>query len=139
MADNKLFEIIKALSIVEKKECTAFLKSSYHNRREDVIRLWELLTGAKQKSVDAKTAFLSIYNGQTYDDAQWRYLQSFLLGSIEAFLAQRAWEKSPILSDLHLISVYKDKKLNKPLEHTFRRANERLQKIPQDSNYYHLW
>ncbi len=138
MIDNKLFELIKVLSFVEKRECAAFLKSPYHNRRADVMRLWEIIAATKPEVFDAKTAFSDIYPGQLYDDAQWRHLQSFLLSSIEDFLAQRAWEKTPMLSDLHLISVYKDKKLPKALEYTFRRANNQLQKIPHDSNYYHL-
>lgn len=130
--------MIKSLNFIEKKECIVFLKSPYHNRREDVIKLWEMIGASKTQAFDAKTAFSSIYPGQLYKDAQWRHLQSFLTGNIEAFLAQRAWEKTPLLSDLHLISVYKDKKLPKTLEYTLRRAKDRLQKIPQDSNYYHL-
>ena len=130
MADNKLFELIEALTVVEKKECTVFLKSSYHNRREDVLRLWEIIARRKSAELDAKNAYSTIYHGQSFDDAQWRHLQSFLLGCIESFLAQRAWEKTPVLSDLHLIAIYRDKKLRKPLDHTLRRAADRLVAAP---------
>jgi len=137
MIDNKLFELIKTLSSVEKRECFVFLKSPYHNRREDVLLLWELISGNKQDSFDAKKVFSAIYFGQSYNDAQWRHLQSFLLGCVEAFLALRNWEKNSLLSDLHLIAIYQDKKLRKPLEYTLRRASERLEKMPKDGQYFH--
>ncbi len=137
MSDNKLFELIKILNSVEKREFSIFLKSPYHNRREDVLRLWDLYAADKLGDLDAKTAFSSIYPDQTFEDAQWRHLQSFLLGCVEAFLAQRAWEKIPLLSDLHLISIYQDKKLRKPLDYTLRRASDRLEKLPRDGQYYH--
>lgn len=138
MVDNKLFELIKTLSAVEKRECTAFLKSPYHNRREDVLSLWSMISVGKPENVDPKSTFEAIYPGQSFHDAQWRHLQSFLLTCIEAFLAQRSWEKTPLLSDLHLISIYKDKKLRKPLEYTLRRAAERLDKLPRDGQYFHF-
>lgn len=138
MADNKLIELIETLSVVEKRECSVFLKSPYHNRREDVLGLWEMLSGSKSGALDAKKAFSFIYPDQTFRDAQWRHLQSFLLGCVEAFLAQRAWEKTPLLSDLHLVTICRDKKLRKPLDHTLRRASERLEKMPRDGQYYHF-
>ena len=138
MIDNKLLELIKTLSVVEKRECSVFLKSPYHNRREDVLRFWEIIEGGKNGAIDAKNAYSIIYPHQTFHDAQWRHLQSFLLGCIESFLAQRAWEKTPLLSDLHLVAIYRDKKLRKPLDHTMRRAAERLEKMPRDGQYYHL-
>lgn len=140
MIDNKLFEIINAISFVEKQECMAFLKSPYHNRRDDVRILWDIATGARADRSGAgfeKAAFARIYPGQPFDALRWRQLQSLLLGCIEAFLAQRAWEKSPLYCDLHLAPVYRQKNLRKPLEHVLRRAAERIGKMPRDSQYYH--
>lgn len=137
MIDNKLFELIKILSSVEKRECAAFLKSPYHNRREDVLGLWERCSSGKQ-ALDAAATFAAIYPGEPFSDGQWRHLQSFLIGGIEAFLAQRAWEKAPLHADLHLLPIYREKNLHKPLEHTLRRATERLDKLPRDGQYYHF-
>lgn len=138
MPDNKLIELIKLLGSVEKKECAAFLKSPYHNRREDVLRLWEMVASGKPAFSEPQKAFSTVYPGQTFNDASWRHLQSYLLGCVEAFLAQRTWEKTPLLSDLHLMPIYRKKNLRKPLEHTLRRALENLDKMPRDSNYYHF-
>ncbi len=138
MPDNKLFELIKSLSIVEKRECAAFLKSPYHNRREDVLLLWELILADKQDLYDSKKIFSLIYPAQVFDDASWRHLQSFLLGCVESFLAQRAWEKTPLLSDLHIAPIYREKNLRKPLEHSLRRAAINLDKMPRDGAFYHF-
>jgi hypothetical protein len=83
-------------------------------------------------------AWPHICPNQRYNPAQWRHLQSYLLGCVEAFLAQRTWEKTPLLSDLHLAPVYRHKNLSKPLEYVLRRAGERLDKMPRDGNYYHF-
>lgn len=140
MSDNKLFNLLELLTSVEKQECAAFLKSPYHNRRDDVWKLWEITADGRRWTANgdfASTVFSHIYPNQPYNDAQWRHLQSYLLGCIEAFLAQRAFEKTPLLADLHLAPVYRQKNLQKPLEHILRRAGERLEKMPRDGNFYH--
>lgn len=105
---------------MEKRECSIFLNSPYHNRREDIRHLWE-------QCLSAKDTF----------PAPSRELSSLLTGCIEAFLAQRAAEQMPLQSDLHLIPVYRAKGLQKPLEHVFRRAAMKLEKMPHDLDYYH--
>ncbi len=135
MVDNKLFELISILTSVEKRECAAFLKSPYHNRREDVLELWKQCTAAA-KNRQATTPDSSKTNpGNT---AQQRHVQSFLLLQIENFLAQRAYEQTPILSDLHLAPIYRQKALVKHHDHVIRRAEERLTALPHDTTYYHL-
>ena len=137
MIDNKLIELINILTPVEKRACAVYLKSPYHNRRDDVNQLWEILSVGKKDKWTPQQVFELVYPGQTFSDAQWRHLQSFLLGGIESFLAQRAWEKTPLLSDLHISPIYREKNLQKSLEYTLRRAADRLNKMPRDSNYYH--
>lgn len=132
MTDNKLFELINTLTAVEKRECTAFLKSPYHNRREDVLQLWKRCTTAGKKSQqDTSSVVLE-------SAAQQRHVQSLLLLQIEAFLAQRSYEQTPLLSDLHLSPMYRQKGLVKHLDHLFRRAEERLLRMPRDTTHYHL-
>jgi hypothetical protein len=48
MSDNKLFNLLEILTSVEKQECAAFLKSPYHNRRDDVWKLWEWLVVSRR-------------------------------------------------------------------------------------------
>lgn len=123
----------------EKRECTVFLRSPYFNQRNDVLRLWEwLLSRRGSAAADAHEAFSWVFPGLEYDNARWRHVQSFLLTQIDLFLAQRAYEKTPVLADLHLAPVYRQKNLGKSLDHLFRRAAERLVRMPRDNDYYHL-
>lgn len=138
MTDNKLFEVIKYLSSVEKRAFTSFVKSPYHNRREDVIALWEAWQTGKSSSLTAELLYARVYADEAFDDANWRHLQSMLLGCIEACLAQRYWKQHPLWLDLPLATVYREKQLRKPLEHKLRRAEEQLGQLPRDSHFYHL-
>lgn len=136
MPDNKLIEVINSLNFVEKKNFSVYVKSPYHNRREDLIRLWELLGAGKR--LEPEAIFALIYPEKAvFEDAQWRHLQSMLLVCIEQFLAIHAWEQTPLSADLYLAPVYREKNLRKPLEHCFRRAAEHLEKMPRDGVYYH--
>ena len=139
MSENKLFEIVDNLTGPEKRECANFLRSPYFNQRTDVLRLWEwLLTRRNGAETADREVFAWVFPGIEYDDARWRYVQTFLLAQIENFLSQRAYEKTPLLADLHLAPVYRRKNLNKPLDHLFRRAAARLDKLPRDNDYFHL-
>jgi hypothetical protein len=145
MTDNKLIELFNNLSGPEKRECTNFIKSPYFNQRADVARLWDFLLVKKGQIFSAEEAWQWVYNEKNetstkviaYSNAQWRYLQSFLLAQIEGFLAQRAFEKTPLLADLHLSTVYREKNFVKPIEHLHHRAEEKLEKIPRHYAFFH--
>jgi hypothetical protein len=137
MTDNKLFIIISTLTGPEKRACTQFLKSPYFNQREDVLVYWTHILGCKG-DVDAAHAYANVYRDQPFNDAQWRHLQTFLLSRIEAFLTQRATEQLPILADLHLAPVYREKGLQKHISHLFRRMEDHLDKRPRDNDYYYF-
>lgn len=138
MIDNKLYEIFYALTKPEKSACGNFLNSPYFNRREDVLALWRLLLATRQHTDPQPEAwFREIYPGRPFDDASWRHLQSFLVARIESFLAQYALEQLPLLYDLHLAPVMREKKLPKSLNHVFRRAETRLEQLPHNQEYYY--
>lgn len=138
MAENKLIELFNVLTGPEKRACTIFLQSPFFNNREDVSRLWEWLLSDREGLSDPKQAFAGVYPDAPFDESQWRHVQSFLLQQIERFLAQRAMELTPVAADLHLAEVYRNNGLGKHLGHVFRRAGERLDRMPRDNEYYHL-
>lgn len=139
MIDKKLFTLFESLNGVEKRECHIFLQSPYFNRRTDVTALWQAMVAAKgdAEKLAAKGLFSMVYPGQMFDDNQWRHVQSFLTERIEAFLAQRAFEKKHLQLDLQLATVFREKQLSKSLQHLFRRADTRLEKQARDHEWYH--
>ena len=139
MPDNKLFFVFKNLTGVEKRECSSFLQSPYFNQRDDVLALWRALLEAKgdAAAVEPEALCRRIYPDAPFDAARWRHLQSFLVSRIEDFLAQRASERLPLLHDLHLAAVFREKNMAKPLDQTLRRAGALLEKQPRDHEFYH--
>jgi hypothetical protein len=137
MTDNKLFELINMLTGVEKREFSKYLQSPYFNQRSDVLRFWEFILTKSNKEISIEVAFREIYPEDTFNSLKWRQIQSFLLLQVENFLAQRAVEQLPLLSDLYLAPIYRQKNLRKPLEYVLRRANEKLLKTPPDLQFYY--
>ena len=90
MEDKKLFGTVEKLNGVEKREFTRFIQSPYFNQRTDIIRLWEWILKQKQKAWQPEQGFAYVYPDTVFEDAQWRYAQTFLLAAIESFLAQRS-------------------------------------------------
>lgn len=140
MSVNKFVVLFDSLSGVEKREASVFLNSPYFNRREDVLRLWEALLKDKgrRKGLEPEALFRTVYPGRPFDDAAWRHVLSFLQERLETFLAQRAVEQAPLLYDLHLAPVLREKGQEKALSHLFRRADVALQKLPRDHGWYAL-
>lgn len=136
VSDNKLLSIFKTLDGVEKRACSNYLSSPYFNQRADVWALWQFLLQCKGRSFPATEAYARVYPGAPFDVIQWRHLQSFLLAGIEAFLAQRACEREPLLFDLRLAPVYREKKLGKPLQYLLQRAGRRLEQLPRNHEFY---
>lgn len=142
MIDNKLFKLFNSLTGIEKRECIKLLKSPYFNQKEEILGLWdwmlEIRKHEKEGKLSPEIAYASVYPSTKFDAAKWRHLQSLLISHIEELLVQRAKQERPLDSDLSLAMIYRQKNLPLSLSHTFRRAEGRLAKMPQDRDYYHL-
>ncbi|MEZ4917784.1 MAG: hypothetical protein R2792_01665 [Saprospiraceae bacterium] len=137
MTENKHIRIFDSLSGVEKRACTKFLKSPYFNNRQDVLALWEfLLSAGAERSMEELHA--GIYPKTRFSESKMRHLFSMLNARIEAFLTQRALEQLPLLHDLHLLPVLREKGLKKAVKSVGRRAEESLSQMP-DSRDFHYW
>jgi hypothetical protein len=95
MLGSELLEIFKCLTKQDRRELHDFVRSPFHNKREDVMRLFEYLdknlkdseskniTTAFEKENVFKAVFVDV---KKYDDKQLRYTMSFLLKCIRQFL-----------------------------------------------------
>lgn len=141
MTDNKLFKSFLSLSGVEKREGSKLLESPFFNHKLETTRLWKWLLVQKRQSLGSKgsieNAFSHVFPGQKFDAVQWRHLQSKLNRLIEQLLEQRAIAQQPLAMDLKLIPVLRQKKLAKAVSSAFQRAEDRLNKLPPDIDYYH--
>jgi hypothetical protein len=137
MTDNKLFELLYSFTGVEKRAFSKYLQSPYFNQRKDVLRFWAFVLSQTPKVISPTAAFTHIYPAAPWEPLKWRQIQSYLHQQAERFLAQRAAENLPLLSDLYLAPIYRQKKLLKSLDYVLRRAREKLDKTPTDLQYYY--
>lgn len=137
MIDNKLFELLNSFTGVEKRAFSKYLQSPYFNHRKDVLRFWDFVLSQTGKDFSSAAAFRYIYPSEQWAPLKWRQIQSYLHQHAENFLAQRAAEQLPLLSDLYLAPIYRQKKLPKSLDYVLRRAQAQLDKTPADLQYYY--
>jgi hypothetical protein len=103
MLGSELLDIFKCLTKQDRRELHDFVRSPFHNKREDVVRLFEYLDtylkdtpsvfSLKKESKNITTVFKKenvfkavFVDVQNYDDKQLRYTMSFLLKCIRQFL-----------------------------------------------------
>jgi hypothetical protein len=102
MLGSELLEIFKCLTKQDRRDLHDFVRSPFHNKREDVILLFEYITknlkegpsvfrdkeGKNIGSIFKKeNVFKAVFvDAHNYDDKQLRYTMSFLLKCIRQFL-----------------------------------------------------
>ncbi len=141
MTDNKLLRLFDSLSGVEKRECSKLLKSPYFNQKPALIALWDyLIAWKKQKKTrlpSPESVWAGLFPDAKFSDKKWRHLQSLLIAQIEQLLVHRDLTQHPLQSDLLVAPLYRKRKQKQALAQVFRRADEKLKKLPKDTKYYH--
>jgi hypothetical protein len=95
MLGSELLEIFKCLTKQDRRELHDFVRSPFHNKREDVMRLYQYLDKYLKDSetkniamiLKKENVFKAVFvDVKKYDDKQLRYTMSFLLKCIRQFL-----------------------------------------------------
>jgi hypothetical protein len=99
MNSSPLLDIFKHLTKQDRKAVHDFVHSPFHNKRADVISLFEYI----DKNIDTpltlkkETAFTHIFpTAQMYNDKTMRYAQSFLLKCIQQYLIYNELENKDL-------------------------------------------
>jgi hypothetical protein len=142
MLSSKLGHIFLSLSGYERAALRHFVYSPYHNRREDVCRLFDYLQVQAQNLNNAnwqqEHIFFKVYpDEKIYDKGKMRYLMSFLLATIEDFLIAEACQNDQSLRNKLLMAAYRQHQLPDQLEYVHQRATQQLEKQPlRDPEYW---
>lgn len=142
MENSKLFRLLKLLSKTEFKEFGLFLRSPYHNRLNNVTRLYDLLKKHYpyliNKNLTKEYLYSKIFPGKKYNDIQMRALQSHMFSLAEKFIAINAFEKDPLDMRLKTASYIRKKGEAYLMSKNAVLARSLLDKIRvMDSDYYH--
>jgi hypothetical protein len=147
MYKSKLIEIFSSLAPTEQRALGKFVRSPYHNRREDVIELYDYIYHHRdledRNALKKEEVFKVLFPKKKFDADQIDYIMSFLLKLIEQFLMIESLMQDKIQAQMRLSASYLERRLDKHFNQAWRYANRLQKQQPlRDSNYfrraYHL-
>jgi len=137
MKSSDLLNLLQKLPAEDRRALRKFVRSPYHNLREDVQRLFDFLDNKLEKDFDGisnEAAWEAVFAPQSFDHQQFRYCMSYLTKVIEEYLTVKEATADPVQSQLHLATAYR--KLG--LEKTTRRSLDRAAELHQRSGHQDL-
>jgi hypothetical protein len=101
-----LHELIDDLSPSETRRAADWLHCPLHNRRKDVISLYEFLCEAGEGS-SPEAQFAAAFGAESYDPSRHRQVEHQLLKRLESFMAWDRYQRDDFATDKFLISAYR--------------------------------
>jgi hypothetical protein len=139
MLGSELLDIFKCLTKQDRRELHDFVRSPFHNKREDVVRLFEYLDkylkegpsvfSLKKESKNITTVFKKenvfkavFVDVKNYDDKQLRYTMSFLLKCIRQFLIYKDLTISELNNEIALNRALRQRGADKIFEKNIQQS-----------------
>jgi hypothetical protein len=140
MYTSKLVDIFYRLSKSQLRGLRKFVQSPYHNKREDVIALFELLYKTPLENRIAlrkEKAFPKIFGKKKYSSDQMDYSMSFLFKVIEQFLVYENAVENKVKVQIALMEEYRKLGLSKHFQQSLAIAEHNQEKSKLRDIYYH--
>lgn len=137
MENSILFAILQSLSATDRQSLRKFLHSPYHNKREDVQRLFDYLTHEKQSLTDRASVFSHLFPQQPFDAAALNHTVSLLTKRVEHWLALEQAQSEAPYWETCLARAYRQRDLAKLLQRSVQTATKTLSaQAYRNSGYY---
>ncbi len=127
MHNSRLLQLFEHLREQEFRELKQFVRSPFHNQREDVVQLFDFLRRNRDRALQPEQLFAAAYPGRPFDARQLTYVQSYLLQVIEEYFTISEMRKDTAQRQLLLVRSYR----RHGLEAGFRKQVRRLQRTLQ--------
>jgi hypothetical protein len=140
MYTSKLVDIFYRLSKSQLRGLRKFVQSPYHNKREDVIALFELLykTPLENRIVLRKEkAYPKVFGKKKYSSDQMDYTMSFLFKVIEQFLVYENATEDNVNVQIALMEEYRKLGLSKHFQQSLKIAEQYQEKSTVRDIDYH--
>lgn len=139
--ESSIVLFLGSLTKEEIKQFEKFIRSPFHNNRNDVVKYFSILKrfypGFSRKDFNKQTVFALMYPKVKYRDDVIRRLSSNLLKAGEEFAAYICYRQNNFNFNRHLSEFYLSKSLVKPLNRHLERTEKQLKEKPaRDSVYY---
>lgn len=133
MIHSKSIRILKTLSKEELKQFSDFVRSPFHNKNKNLIKLFDILRKYHPEyEFENEKLYSKIYQGKEYKHNNMKKLMSEMFLISEKFLLQLIIKKEKFTSDKYLLEEYMQRELNELFLFKVKKVNEKLEAI----NYY---
>lgn len=129
------WEVIRQMSSQETRDFQTFLASPYYNTRQDMCDLFDFLAKKKKaiRPLTKNEVFKKVFPQKPFTEQEMRLLLSYLYRLLEKFLAVQNFHKNESSERKSLLSVFKQRNLNRH----FRKTLNQAQKLHENSNQQH--
>ena len=112
MINSKVYNLFRILDRSELRKCTQFLKSPIHNKRNDVIKLFNYFKNTPKDKIDFRSAFGMCYPTEQYVESKLRHTMTYLCNLIKEFMALESWKKDTHRLELSFAKALYEKGAN---------------------------
>lgn len=140
MRNSTLLHLIEKLDKRALREARKWLISPAHNRRADVVALFDFITRELAKAPDClqkPAAFAACYPGEAYDDARMNHLMSWLAAALRDYLAWHEWQSDAVQVHLAGCRALRRLGLDEEFEKEWAQAQAALDAQPHRDEQYH--
>ena len=98
MYDSQLIEYFLTLTAADRRELRKFVRSPFHNQREDVVQLFDYVDANVEKGqlkLKKEVVFAALFPDSAFDAKRLNYAMSFLTKALEAYLTQSEVTRQP--------------------------------------------
>ncbi len=142
MYQKKLLQLLRTFSEPEIKEFENFLRSPFHNKREELVPFYRVLCKwAPDYAIDPagqQAAFSAAYPGKLFESKQLAYSMNYLLRLAEEFLTVSAFRSSGSDFELKRLELMADRGLALHYDYHLRKTKKSLYEgtLQESATYY---
>ncbi len=140
MKNSQLAEVLGSLTKAEFRELGKFVRSPFHNNRDEVIRFYDALKkfypGFKSSGFTQAKIFSAVYPKKKYSDVLMRKLVSLMTNLVMDFYAVTSFRENTLDYNIKLIYTLYGKNLPAMFERKAKSMEELLRKSKHTLEYY---
>ena len=141
MISSPLLDIFKHLTKQDRNALNDFVRSPFHNKREDVILLFQYINENIDTPLNLKkeTVYTCVFpNAKQYDDKAMRYTMSFLMRCMQDFLMYNELKNNDLDKDIRLNRALRLRGADKAYQKALTESHHALEAQPLRHADYHL-
>lgn len=124
MQNSRLYQVLDTFDQRERKQFRKFLESPFHNQRQEIRDLYEvLLSFSKPEERDKEALWKKLHPGQAFRYARLRHIMSELLELANDFLAWTALQSEPDRRQFQVSKQYLARGLDQLVHSNWKKRN----------------